>query len=298
MSALGSLIGLIAAVGVLSIGSFVRARRPLAITDRIRPYVVAPSSTRVSPTSPPLLTVVQQLLRSSHRVRSQSTARPTALDRAGWTGTAEQYRVERLAWTAVGALVGAVIGALATMGGGSITGSLVLGCVGGAAGRFLRDQHLAVAARRRVRLIDAQMPAMAELVALAVAAGESVVGAVERVAASTAAPLGAELQWAIAEVRSGNSVESALQAMARRCGSHSVERFVDGLVVALERGTPMSSVLRAQAADARADGLRRLMEGAGRKDALMLVPVVFLVLPTVVAVALFPGIQALRLVVP
>ena len=36
---------------------------------------------------------------------------------------------------------------------------------------------------------------------------------------------------------------------------------------------------------------------AGRKDVLMLVPVVFLVLPTVVAIALYPGIQTFRLVV-
>ena len=50
--------------------------------------------------------------------------------------------------------------------------------------------------------------------------------------------------------------------------------------------------------DAQATSRRRLMELAGRKDAAMLVPVVFLVLPTVVAVALFPGLQGLRLVVP
>ena len=37
---------------------------------------------------------------------------------------------------------------------------------------------------------------------------------------------------------------------------------------------------------------------AGRKDVLMLVPIVLLVLPSVVIVAAFPGIAALRLVVP
>ena len=40
-----------------------------------------------------------------------------------------------------------------------------------------------------------------------------------------------------------------------------------------------------------------IVQEAGSKDVLMLVPVVFLILPTVVLVALFPGIQALRLVV-
>jgi tight adherence protein C len=73
---------------------------------------------------------------------------------------------------------------------------------------------------------------------------------------------------------------------------------VDGIVVALERGTPLAEVVRAQAEDARAAEQRRLMELAGRKDVAMLVPVVFLVLPTVVLIALYPGVQSLRLIVP
>ncbi len=61
---------------------------------------------------------------------------------------------------------------------------------------------------------------------------------------------------------------------------------------------PLAAVVRAQAEDARTEERRRLMELAGRKDVAMLIPVVFLVLPTVVLVALFPGVQSLRLVVP
>jgi tight adherence protein C len=59
----------------------------------------------------------------------------------------------------------------------------------------------------------------------------------------------------------------------------------------------MAEVLRAQAADARAAGRRSLMEAAGRKDVAMLIPVVFLILPTVVLIALFPGFQSLQLIV-
>jgi len=70
---------------------------------------------------------------------------------------------------------------------------------------------------------------------------------------------------------------------------------VDALVVALERGTPLADVLRSQADDIRGARRRTLLELAGRKDVLMLVPVVFLILPTVVLIALFPAAQALRL---
>ena len=48
-------------------------------------------------------------------------------------------------------------------------------------------------------------------------------------------------------------------------------RFVDGIAVAVERGTPLADVLRSQAADAREVRKRTLMEIGGRKEILMLV---------------------------
>jgi tight adherence protein C len=79
--------------------------------------------------------------------------------------------------------------------------------------------------------------------------------------------------------------------------SLEASRFADGIAVATERGTPMAEVLRAQAADARAAGRRRLLEKAGRKEVLMLVPVVFFILPIVVVIALYPGLHGLQLTV-
>jgi tight adherence protein C len=57
----------------------------------------------------------------------------------------------------------------------------------------------------------------------------------------------------------------------------------------VERGTPLAEVLRAQAADVREQRKRQLIETGGRKEVLMLVPVVFLILPVVVLFALYPG---------
>ena len=52
----------------------------------------------------------------------------------------------------------------------------------------------------------------------------------------------------------------------------------------------LAEVLRAQAADVREAGKRRLLEAGGRKEIAMMVPVVFLVLPVTVLFALFPGL--------
>ena len=64
--------------------------------------------------------------------------------------------------------------------------------------------------------------------------------------------------------------------------------------MAVERGTPLADVLRAQAQDVREEGRRALMETGGRKEVLMMVPVVFLILPVTVVFAVFPSMVVLR----
>ena len=77
-----------------------------------------------------------------------------------------------------------------------------------------------------------------------------------------------------------------------------VARFAQGIAVSVERGTPLADVLHAQAADVREAGRRELIETAARKEVLMMVPVIFLVLPVTVLFAFWPGLVGLRLVTP
>ena len=56
-------------------------------------------------------------------------------------------------------------------------------------------------------------------------------------------------------------------------------------------------VLHAQAADVREASRRELIEIGARKEVLMMLPVVFVVLPIVIVFAFFPGLVGLRLVV-
>ena len=91
---------------------------------------------------------------------------------------------------------------------------------------------------------------------------------------------------------------AAFDAYAARSGLPAVSRFAEGVAIAVERGTPLAEVLHAQAGDVREASRRALIESGARREVLMMVPVVFLVLPTVVIFAFWPGIVGLRLVVP
>ena len=166
------------------------------------------------------------------------------------------------------------------------------------AAALARDRVLTLAADRREERMLQEFPTIAELLALAVAAGEGAVGSLERVTRLTTGELAAELRRALADARAGASLVGALEAMARRTGVAALSRFVDGMAIAIDRGTPLADVLRAQAVDVREEHRRRLLEIGGRKEIAMLVPVVFLVLPVTVVFALFPGFYDLSLSVP
>ncbi len=153
----------------------------------------------------------------------------------------------------------------------------------------LRDRWLSREVAVREERMMAEFPTIAELLALAVAAGEGAVGALERVTRISHGELARELGRALADARAGASLVQALQGIASRTSLPPLARFVDGVAIAVERGTPLADVLRAQAVDVREAGKRALLEAGGRKEIAMMVPVVFLVLPVTVLFALFPG---------
>jgi len=120
----------------------------------------------------------------------------------------------------------------------------------------------------------------------------------ERVTTRSHGELARELGRALADARSGAPLVTALERVADRASLPELRRFVDGVAIAVERGTPLAEVLRAQAVDVREAGRRRLMEAGARKEIAMMLPVVFLLLPLTVVFALFPGFYGLSFTTP
>ena len=151
--------------------------------------------------------------------------------------------------------------------------------------------------QRRARLAG-ELPAAIDLVTLSVMAGESVSSACARVSRALPSGIGAEFARVVADVRSGTPIVEALEMMGTRVPDPAISRFVDALCTGIEKGAPLADTLRAQSEDARDSRRRRLLEIGGRREIAMLVPVVFLVMPTVVVFALYPGLVSLDLLVP
>jgi len=218
------------------------------------------------------------------------------LRRAGSRLSVDQFRAEQVIWAAGGLVAGLLLsGVMASTRGSSPFVLLVLTLVITAVGYVARDYVLTQDIARRETSMVAELPTIAELLALSVGAGEGALGALERVVATTSGELTRELSSMLAQVRAGSPLGEELRALSRRTGASGVRRFTEAVATAIERGTPLAAVMRAQAQDARAAGRRELMEQGGKKEIAMMVPVVFLILPITVVFAVFPGLVAIDL---
>lgn len=207
----------------------------------------------------------------------------------------DDVRVEQVLCGLAGLGAGAAAAAAVTVASGrwSAPAPVVLAAGGALTGVLARDWALSRQVRRRHAAVLAELPVVAELLALAVTAGEGLAGALDRVCRLTTGALPAELAGSLAQVRAGTPLAAALSELRDRAGLPVLARFLDAVVVAVERGTPLADVLRAQAADVREAGKRALLESGGRREIAMLVPVVFVILPTTVVFALYPGLVSI-----
>lgn len=232
-----------------------------------------------------------------NRVLGGAAGTRRRLEQAGRSMSVDEFRAEQVLWGAVGLLagVGLTIGLLADNAHRSPVMLLLLCFVTALAGVVARDFMLTTEVNKREQRMLAEFPTIAEMLALAVGAGEGPVGALERVARASSGELAKELATALAEARAGAALVAALENIAARTSIPALARFVDGMAVAIERGTPLADVLRAQAADVREARKRTLLESGGKKEVAMMVPVVFFILPVTLLFALFPGVVSLRL---
>lgn len=301
----GSLLGLGLAIGVTLTVFGSPPLRFVRLSQRVAPYLtdtaatfklvrtgglLGPGSRRawLRPALAAAVRWLDRLVGGSESVRRR-------LGGLGSSTTVEEFRIEQVVWGAIG-LIGGALGLLLLTGlrGGVdpvlSAGAALLGCVGGV---LARDWFLSRQLRHREQAMLAEFPVIADLMALSVVAGESPIDALQRVCRLTRGELTRDLQASLDQARAGAPISRALVELAERSTLEPFSRFVHGLVVAIDRGTPLAAVLHAQATDVRESAKRALLEAGGQKELQMMVPVVFLILPVTVLFALYPGLLTL-----
>ncbi|MFA6300111.1 MAG: pilus assembly protein TadB, partial [Nocardioides sp.] len=209
----GAVLGALAGVGVVLVGARLRVIGRPQLSTRVLPYVRdlpqvgRTPALRVASSSPTSAAagvfgpVLRSVADTIERVLGGAASVRRRLERAAIDKTVHEFRIEQVMWGLAGLGGVAAYGLLKTLTDpGGVLGLVVLCAVGFAVGVLARDNRLSSQATSRERRILAEFPTVAELLALAVAAGESPVAALDRVVRRSGGELSSDLAKVLAAV--------------------------------------------------------------------------------------------------
>lgn len=289
--------GLVLWVGAALVLSSVRwfARAPLA--ERLRPFGGDP---HLVARRPSLLSVesFRDVLRPAAATLGEALGRlvggedlATRLARVHSPLDAAGFRVRQVGRALVGLLAGVAATALLRPPA-PIAALLVLGLP--ALVFLITEQALQRASAERQRRLAAELPVVAEQLAMLLAAGWSTGGALQRLADRGVGVAASDLRVVVGRIRQGLAEADALREWRDLADVAAVDRLV--AVLALQRATTdLGRLLADEARAIRQDQHRRLIEQLGTRAQQVWIPVT---IATLVPGAIFlsiPFIEALRL---
>ncbi len=202
--------------------------------------------------------------------------------------TPEEYLALSILTMFGGAAFGAVAGHMLDMG---LVLTLATAPVGAAMGYFAVSGEQT----RRMKQINRGLPYAADLLALAMSAGQDFPGAVRQVVDKSSDPddaLVEEFTRILQELQVGMTRRQALLGFADRAPLESVSEFVSAIVQAEERGNPVAEVLQIQVGVFR---MRRSVkaEEAAAKVGVQMVGPLFLLFFCIMLLVMGPMVLAL-----
>ena len=163
---------------------------------------------------------------------------------------------------------------------------------GGLLGRWLARQHRASEAALLELQTKLLIPRFLDGVSLSIAAGLAPRTAIAQ-AVRTAHPIVSTSWQAVAEDPQAQLPMSDLLQTVAAGTSQTNRRVAHQLLIAIERGSPLSSALQQLSRELASESKRELLELAAKQEVKMMLPVVFGILPSVTVIALYPALAAL-----
>jgi tight adherence protein C len=202
---------------------------------------------------------------------------------------------EFMAIKALTALTAAPLGAaLATAAPGRLGPLALAGAP--VAGFFAPDLQLRTRTKTRIRNARRDLPALLDLLRVAVDAGMAPAQALNSVGERSDSLLAAEWATAARQIQLGVPLDESLSRMTARIPAPELQAFAAALNRATLHGAPLSDTLAAQARDARLARRRRIEEEDAKAApkiqlvvALLLVPSVLLLVAAALAAAMLGG---------
>jgi len=171
--------------------------------------------------------------------------------------------------------------------------ALMYTAIGGVLGYLLPGMWLGRQIKKRKHNIVKALPDALDLLTISVEAGLAFDLALTRVADKWDNELSKEFKRALTDTRLGRSRRDALKDMAQRTGVDDVQTFVAAIIQAEQLGVSIGKILRIQSDQMRIRRRQRAEEAAHKAPILMLIPMAFLIFPSLFVVILGPAVPKL-----
>ena len=139
-----------------------------------------------------------------------------------------------------------------------------------------------------------ELPEVVDLLVVYLRAGDGIYRSFETVIPRCEGELAKEFSRVLLEVQFGAAFGSQIQAVSVAIPQPQVIEFTSKIVLALDRGSPLATMLSELGDSARAEIRNRLLRQAGKNETRMLIPLVFLILPITVLFAIYPSLELLN----
>ncbi|MDD3824646.1 MAG: type II secretion system F family protein [Anaerolineae bacterium] len=192
------------------------------------------------------------------------------------------------------AILGVLTFVLGMLAGAEVGQRLLFTAAMALLGFFLPVLWLGGRIRKRQDELVKTLPDALDLLTISVEAGLPFDGAMQRVAEKWDNEISRGFQRMLTEMRVGKSRRQALRDMAERMEVPDITSFVAALVQADQLGISIAKVLRIQSEQMRIKRRQRAEEKAHQAPIKMLIPMTFLIFPTILIVILGPAILMLK----
>lgn len=136
---------------------------------------------------------------------------------------------------------------------------------------------------------------LSTLLAVASESGLSLVGALYETFTHADGDVASHFKRLLAALELGGNIFDELDVMRTKSGSGALSDLVIKLQVSLQFGSPLAEQLMQFAQSLRQQVAQAQLTQASKKENLMLMPLVFLILPVTVLFAVFPALQYLNI---
>jgi len=172
--------------------------------------------------------------------------------------------------------------------GGSIIFAVVLAVAAGVGGWFAPTYYVELKRRKRMELVDRQMPDMIDLLVVTIEAGLGILASMRVASDSMADPLGQELRLTLQEQRMGLSVGQAIESLGRRADCDNMRIFVRSITQGERLGVSIGTTMRNLSLEMRKRRRAMAEERAQKMPIKMLFPLIFFIFPALFIVILTP----------